>query len=63
MLDDAIDVQIAFAAHCGTNVNRLIGVLNVQGICIRIRKDSDGFDSHFSAGPYDPDGNFAPVGD
>jgi hypothetical protein len=35
----------------------------MQGVCIRIRKNSDGFDSHFTAGPDDPDRNFSPVGD
>ena len=62
-LNDVIHIQIAFAAQSGANVNRLIGVFDVQGICIRVRKDSDGFDSHFPAGPHDPDGNFSPVGD
>ena len=35
----------------------------MQGLFIRLGVDGDGGDAHLLAGPDDPDGDLAPVGD
>jgi hypothetical protein len=62
-LNDIINVQITFAAQRRSNVDGFICIFDMQGVFIRILKNSDGFDSHFFACTDYPDGDFSPVGD
>ena len=61
-LDDAVDVQVAFAGPDTAQVHRTVGLMNVQGIPVHRAVHGHGSDAHGAGGAHDAAGDFAPVG-
>ena len=60
---DGGDVEIALLARLPTEGVRLVGQADVEGVTVGLGIDGDRSDAHLPAGPDDPDGDLAPVGD
>ena len=60
--DDAVDSQVAVAAGCAPDADRVVGHLGVHRACVRLRVDGDGADVQLSAGADDPDGDLPAIG-
>jgi len=62
-LQNLLDDEVTLSRRCRTDVKGLIGHSDVKGAPVGIRIDGNGGDSHFPAGPNDPDGNLSSVRD
>ena len=61
--DDAIDFEIALRTGSRPDANGLIRQLDVEAFHVGLGIDGDGLDAELFAGPNDPQGDFAAVGD
>ena len=59
---DGIHIEVAVTGPGGTNADGLLGKEHMEGIGVGGGVDSDGLDAHFPAGPQNPRGDFAAVG-
>ena len=60
---DAIDFEIALRAGRGSNANGFIRQLDMEALQVGLGIDGDSLDAELFAGPNDPQGDFAAVGD
>ena len=58
-----VGVEVALGRGAAAQGVGLVGQADVQGVPIQFGVDGYGADAHLSAGPDDPDGDLAPVGD
>ena len=61
--DDPGDVQVAVGAGGLADADRPVGQLQVGGVAVGLRVDGDRLDAQLLAGPDDPQGDLAAVGD
>jgi hypothetical protein len=62
-LEDLADVQVALGRALAAQRERLVGHRGVQGIQVRLGVHGDAGQARIPAGPDDPDGDLAAVGD
>jgi hypothetical protein len=61
--DDSADLQIALTTRAWSDANSLVSEVNVHGVDVSLRINSNCFDIEFFAGSDDADGDFTTVSD
>jgi hypothetical protein len=61
--DDSIGAQIAVRTTGSSDANRFVSKLDVKGLNIGLRINSEGFDAHLAAGSDDAKRDFTAIGD
>ncbi len=61
--DEVGDLQVGVAAGGGPDADVLVGEAHVEGIDVHVRVDGHRLDAQLLAGPDDPEGDLASVGD
>jgi len=61
--EDGLGVQIALGSRLAPQGVGLVGQAHVQRVAVNIGVDGDGRHALLTAGPDDPDSDFAPIGD
>ena len=62
-LDDRVDAEVALGRRRAGRSGPRVGQPDVQGVGVGVAVDGDRFHAEFVAGPDDPDGDLAAVGD
>ena len=62
-LEDRLDPEVALRRRRRADADRLVGGADVGGVGVGIAEDRDRLDAQLAAGPDDPDGDLAAVGD
>ena len=60
--EDGLGVQVALGRRLAAEGVGLVGHAHVQGVAVEVGVDGDGADAQLAAGPDDPDGDLAAVG-
>jgi len=61
--DDPVDGEIALGGGRRSQQHRLVGEEHVERLPVGLGEDGDAGDAHLAAGPDDPDGDLAAIGD
>ena len=61
--DDRGDVQVALGRRRRSDADAFVGQANPHGACVALGVDRHRRDTHFLAGPMDPQGDLAAIGD